>query len=294
MPSRALPGLGLNGFWALGESGWKTGADQNWLALSSLVQLSVISRTTALPGSPSNGDIYLVPSGAGSDPNKVAVRDNGAWVYLSPSEGWRAWVKDVDELVVFNGSAWTPVGGGVSDGSVTNAKLANMATAHIKGRTTAGSGAPEDLTAAQVTAMLDAFTSAAKGLVPASGGGTTNFLRADGTWAAPSGGSGGALTVNTRTANYTLVLGDAGAYVRMNLASANTLTVPTNSSVAFPIGTVIHIRQTGAGQTTVTPFNGTVTINTPETAKLRKQGSSASLIKVGTNEWDLTGDLELV
>ena len=76
--------------------------------------------------------------------------------------------------------------------AVTNAKLANVATATIKGRATAGTGDPEDLTGTQATALLDTFTSGAKGLVPASGGGTTNFLRADGTWAAPSGGGGGA------------------------------------------------------------------------------------------------------
>lgn len=74
--------------------------------------------------------------------------------------------------------------------AVTNAKLANMATATIKGRATAGTGDPEDLTATQATALLDTFTSGAKGLVPASGGGTANFLRADGTFAAPPGGSG--------------------------------------------------------------------------------------------------------
>lgn len=65
---------------------------------------------------------------------------------------------------------------------ITNAMLADMATQAIKGRTTAGAGAPEDLTPAQATAILNAFTAALKGLVPASGGGTTNFLRADGNW----------------------------------------------------------------------------------------------------------------
>jgi hypothetical protein len=68
--------------------------------------------------------------------------------------------------------------------------LANMAAATIKGRAVgAGTGAPTDLTPAQATAILDAFTSALKGLVPASGGGTANFLRADGTWAAPPAGA---------------------------------------------------------------------------------------------------------
>lgn len=80
-----------------------------------------------------------------------------------------------------SGAVWT-----IDNDVVSNAKLANVATATLKGRTTAGTGDPEDLTATQATALLDAFTSGAKGLAPASGGGTINFLRADGTWAAPA------------------------------------------------------------------------------------------------------------
>jgi hypothetical protein len=53
--------------------------------------------------------------------------------------------------------------------------------------------------AAAQTALLDAVTSGAKGLAPASGGGTTNFLRADGTWAAPPGGSGTNLSYTAAT-----------------------------------------------------------------------------------------------
>lgn len=66
------------------------------------------------------------------------------------------------------------------------------ATARLFGRITGGSGAGEELTGAQATSLLDVFTSVLKGLVPASGGGTANFLRADGTWAAPPGGGGAA------------------------------------------------------------------------------------------------------
>lgn len=79
--------------------------------------------------------------------------------------------------------------GNIANNAVDNSKLATVATATFKGRTTAGTGNVEDLSATQATALLDTFTSALKGLVPASGGGTTNFLRADGTWAAAGGGS---------------------------------------------------------------------------------------------------------
>lgn len=107
----------------------------------------------------------------------------------------------------------------------------------------------------------------------------------------PSSGGGSTLTLNTQTASYTLVLADAGKYVRMNVGGANDLTVPPNSSVAFAVGVTIHVRQVGAGQTTVVAGSG-VTITTPETLKLRKQHATASLVKVGTDTWELFGDLE--
>ena len=98
------------------------------------------------------------------------------------------------------------------------------------------------------------------------------------------------LTANLKTANYTLVLGDAGESIEMNVASANTLTVPLNSSVAFPIGTTILLIQVGAGQTTITPTAGVSLIGTPG-LKLRTQWSVATLIKRGTDTWLAFGDL---
>lgn len=79
-------------------------------------------------------------------------------------------------------------GGVVSFTRAALAALVDIATARLLGRTTAGAGVIEELTTAQATAMLDLFTAVLKGLVPASGGGAVNFLRADGTWAAPGGG----------------------------------------------------------------------------------------------------------
>lgn len=70
---------------------------------------------------------------------------------------------------------------------VSNSKLAQMATLTIKGNNTGGTANASDLTVAQVNAILPVFTSTLNGLAPLSGGGTTNYLRADGTWAAPAG-----------------------------------------------------------------------------------------------------------
>jgi len=97
------------------------------------------------------------------------------------------------------------------------------------------------------------------------------------------------LTTNAQTASYTLVLADKDKLVEMNVASANNLTVPLNSSVAFPTGTQIHILQTGAGQTTVVATAG-VTINSAIGLKFRAQWSSCTLIKRATDTWVLVGD----
>lgn len=112
MPQRTLPGLGLTGFWDLGFDGWNTENDVNLRLLSALVQPRVISRTTSLPGSPTNGDIYIVPDGAGSNPNEIAIRDNGAWVYIVPAEGFTAYVADANENVQFDGTDWVEFAGG--------------------------------------------------------------------------------------------------------------------------------------------------------------------------------------
>lgn len=98
------------------------------------------------------------------------------------------------------------------------------------------------------------------------------------------------LTINAQTASYTLVLSDASKLVEVSNASANTVTVPLNSSVAYPTGTQINILQTGAGQTTIAGTAG-VTINSAIGLKLRTQWSAATLIKRATDTWVAFGDL---
>jgi len=103
-------------------------------------------------------------------------------------------------------------------------------------------------------------------------------------------------SINAQTGtSYTLVLADSGKFVEMNNASANTLTVPPNSSVGFPVGTQITIVQTGAGTTTISPGSG-VTVNyysltAAGTRTLRAQWAAASLIKRDSDSWVLIGNL---
>jgi len=98
------------------------------------------------------------------------------------------------------------------------------------------------------------------------------------------------IPTNAQTASYTLVLADKSKVVEMNVVSANNLTVPLNATVAFPVGTQIHIVQVGAGQTTVVATGG-VTINSTTTLKTRAQWAAATLIKRAENTWVLVGDL---
>jgi hypothetical protein len=99
------------------------------------------------------------------------------------------------------------------------------------------------------------------------------------------------ITTNRQTASYTLVLSDADKLVETNVASANNLTVPLNSSVAYPTGTQILLAQYGAGQTTIVATSGVTIRSNGGKLKLNVQYSGATLIKIDTNEWYLFGDI---
>ena len=112
----------------------------------------------------------------------------------------------------------------------------------------------------------------------------------------PSGNfSGGVtmadLTIANKTANYTLALTDKNAMITVNSASAVTVTVPDNSSVAFPQGAQIHILRKGAGTVQIVNAGSAAAVGTPGLF-LRAQYSSATLIKLDTAQnWVLVGDL---
>ena len=95
---------------------------------------------------------------------------------------------------------------------------------------------------------------------------------------------------------YTAVLNDNGQVITMNNASANTLSIPTNASVAYPVGTQINVLQIGAGQTTIQAVtSGTTSIlSTAATAaapKIRARYGMATCIKAATDTWYVVGDI---
>lgn len=101
------------------------------------------------------------------------------------------------------------------------------------------------------------------------------------------------LAINAQTGTtYTLVLSDASKLVTLSNSSAVTLTVPANSSVAFPVGTVIALAQLGTGLVSIAGASG-VTINgtTPGADDLTGQWATASLTKLATDTWLLSGGI---
>jgi hypothetical protein len=105
------------------------------------------------------------------------------------------------------------------------------------------------------------------------------------------------LTFDPQTSStYITVLNDNGQVVTMDNASANTLSIPTNASVAYPVGTQINILQIGAGQTTIQAVTSATTtiLSTGATAaapKLRARYSMATCIKAATDLWYVVGDI---
>lgn len=100
------------------------------------------------------------------------------------------------------------------------------------------------------------------------------------------------VSLNSQTGTaYTLVIGDKGGMIRMNNAAANVVTVPTNASVPYTIGTQVLVLTEGAGQTTVAAAGGVTIVAADGANKLRVQNSVAVLIKLGTNLWSLSGDI---
>lgn len=122
-------------------------------------------------------------------------------------------------------------------GQATLAQLPSIGSNTVLGNVTGGSAVPTALSQAQLTATVNNFTSILSGTVPASGGGTTTYLRADGTWATAGGGSGTVTSVALTAPSLFSVSGSP-------VTSAGTLTLAYS-------GTALPVANGGTGLTAI-------------------------------------------
>jgi len=129
---------------------------------------------------------------------------------------------------------------------------------------------------------------AASGLSDAPSDGKI-YGRQDAAWVEVPGST---LAVKAVTStSYTFVAGDAGEGLEAANASAITMTIPPNASVAFPVGTLITVAQADAGQVTIAPGSGVTLNSVASTPQTRAQDAVISLWKVATDTWRVFGDL---
>ena len=204
----------------------------------------------------------------GSDGSGVDVS-----FYSADTAGdYAMWDASEEKLILEGGNATTVLD--VTDGNV----VIGDGTLSVSGAITATGGVTGNVTGSAAT-----VTGAAQTAITSVG--TLTSLEVSGGLVAPL-----QITANTATA-YTFIAGDAGKLVTSDNGSAQTLTVPPNSSVAFDIGTTITIIGIGAGEVTLAEGSG-VTINSKDSdKKIDGQHASVTCIKTATDTWQLIGAL---
>jgi len=207
--------------------------------------------------------------------NDASARTSG---HGTPAEGQLSYLKDTDSVEVYDGSSW------VALPSLTS----------LFG--TDGSGV--DVTFYSGTAGDTLLWDSSEEKLVITGTDGQNALEvADGDveitdQLTVSGGLVAPLAINAQTGTtYTFVLADAGKMVTSSNGSAQTLTVPPNSSVAYATGTQIIVQAIGSGTATLAEGSG-VTINSKDSNKdIDGQYAAATLIKTATDAWSLIGAL---
>ena len=103
---------------------------------------------------------------------------------------------------------------------------------------------------------------------------------------------GQAVDLDRKTADYTLVLTDAGKVIEINSGSSENVTISPNGDVAFPLGTQVVIVRLGSGAVVFVEGSGVTTRSDGDKAKIKSQYSSCVLVKHETNEWYILGNLD--
>lgn len=237
-----------------------TGATTNYVvAHRTTLAVSTSTATTNWNDTATYGRCYKIVTGASSVTSHEDHRaGSGGILGGGSASGTTTLTGDV------TGSGSGSFATTIATGVVTNAKLADVATATFKGRTTAGTGVPEDLTVTQATALLNAMvgdsgSGGTKGLAPAPASGDTaagKFLKADGTWAVPAGSGSSAMQVLSPAYSGTLTV-DLSSYTTYPIVVVNVGVLTGNITFNITNGTdgqIIRCRfeQDGTGGRTFT------------------------------------------
>lgn len=118
-------------------------------------------------------------------------------------------------------------------------------------------------------------------------------IRSSGTWYAQEGASNLVKTKALTGTTYTLTAADHLWFLEFNNAATVTVTIPTNATLALPIGYTIDLLQTGAGQVVFSTTGITLNSTVGTAPKIRTQWSSATLVKRATDTWVLIGDISV-
>jgi len=178
---------------------------------------------------------------------------------------------------------------------------------NLQATTTTGPTGPTGATGAASTVTGPTGPTGIQGVTGATGPtGSTGFTGPTGPTGAAStvtgptgatgptgstGTSGLTITIQTpaKTTNYTFASGDEGTWLNWGSGSSGSFTIPPDSTFNFAIGTQINVAQTGAGRLTIVAGSG-VTAFSALGLNLRTQYSCATVVKVASNTWLVTGD----
>lgn len=261
-----------------------------------------VSVGTAEPSTPSTGDVWINTAGTASTTNAVPLSTfttSGDMLYATGAgTATRLAIGTANQILSV--SAGLPSWSTLATAS-TGAYGITQLTDSTSSTSTMTSATPNSVKTAYdtaATAIPKNTATTAGDILYASGSATITRLGIGSTdqvlvvaSGAPSWAYKPNVAVNAQSGTaYTLALTDAGKMVEMSNASAITLTVPTNGSAAFPVGTQIDLLQTGAGTVTVGGAGVTLQSNGSK-LKLNGQYAAATLIKRATDTWVLIGNL---
>ena len=260
-----------------------------------------IANNTAFSGGQVN-----IASGAGGANKTISIGNNGnggtTAITLGSNAGSTSTVtingtlaSTTQTATTINGTGATTamtLGGTTTTGSVS---IANGTTFNGTVNVAAGAG-----TTAKTINIGTASTAGATAVTIGSSSGATSTVTVNGLTATNAALTSPSvyMSINNQTGTtFTPVLSDSASIVTLNNALAISVTIPTNASVAYPIGTQLNfVWITGAGQPTITAATPATTtiISTGATStgpKLRVVNSAATAIKIATDIWLVTGDI---